>query len=86
MLSLGAQNIALKAGENGCYVARNGFFSAIPAKKVATVDTTGAGDVFDASFVCEFLKSKDIMASGKFANIKAAHSTKEYGSGRCRRL
>jgi len=80
LLSLGPEIIALKLGERGSYIAtqKENFF--IPAFKVDVVDTTGAGDVFDAAFVYGHFKNWKLKKIGKFANAAAALSTRDYGS------
>lgn len=48
-------------------------------------DSTGAGDVFIASFVAWFLKTSDLKASAKFANMVAGISVKHIGTHVVRR-
>lgn len=48
--------------------------------KVPLVDTTGAGDVFLAAFASEYIKSKQIEESIKFANICAGMSVMKIGA------
>jgi len=51
LLEGGAKTVALKLGEGGCMVgSEEGLFS-IPAFPVEVLDTTGAGDSFDAGFL-----------------------------------
>ena len=80
LLALGPQIIALKLGSEGSYIANGKERISIPPTKVDVVDTTGAGDVFDASFVYGHSKGWDLEKVGKFANAAAALSTRDYGS------
>jgi sugar/nucleoside kinase (ribokinase family) len=48
----------LKTGEEGALVPVDGVLKAIPAVKVQVVDTTGAGDCFDAGFLYATLEKK----------------------------
>jgi len=48
----------LKMGEEGALVSTDGELKRIPAVKVEVVDTTGAGDSFDAGFLYATLEKK----------------------------
>ncbi len=80
LLSLGPGIIALKLGSEGSYIASEGERATVPPFRVKSIDTTGAGDVFDASFVYGHSNGWDIEKAGKFANAAAALSTRGYGS------
>jgi len=65
--------IVITMGERGSVALKNGekkFQDIIPVK---VVDTTGCGDAFQAAFVMEYMKNKNI-ASALFAGTK--HATK----------
>lgn len=48
----GVQEVAVKHGEHGCLVLANGKLVAVPAAaRVAPVDTTAAGDAFNAGYL-----------------------------------
>lgn len=47
--------VALKAGAAGAYVAAGGTVEHLAAREVPVVDTTGAGDAFNAGFVDAWL-------------------------------
>ena len=73
-------------GTSYCINGQNGF---LPAEKVQSVDTTGAGDIFFGTFLSAFLQSKiplkeldfDRVASFvKTANHVAALSTLKHGA------
>jgi len=80
LLKLGPGTIALKLGSEGSYIAteKEGIF--IPPVRVEVIDTTGAGDVFDAAFIYGHSKGWDLKRIGRFANAAAALSTRGYGS------
>ncbi len=80
LLSLGPEIVALKLGGKGSFIATRERRFSISPFKVEVVDTTGAGDVFDAAFVYGHSKGWSLEKIGKFANLAAALSTKEYGS------
>ncbi len=61
-------------GENGSliYDAENGKFYNIPCAEAKVVSTVGAGDSYSAAFLCEYLRSGDILKSGNAgANLSA---------------
>ena len=72
ILDLGCRLVALKLGAEGCIVADNKEISRIPAFPVKVVDTTGAGDAFDAGFLASVLEGKSAREAAVFANAVAA--------------
>lgn len=73
-LAMGVKTIAIKKGENGCLVSDGKELIEMPAFKVNVRDTTGAGDVFDASFSVAYLEGKGIEECCRFASAAAALS------------
>ena len=47
----------------------------IPAPSVATIDSTGAGDAFNAGLATALGEGLDLNAAVRFANVAAALST-----------
>ncbi len=74
LLRMGVKAVAIKNGERGSFVADGKISAKIPAFKVGVVDTTGAGDVFDAAFMVSYLNGNDVAVAGRFANAAAALS------------
>lgn len=65
----------VKLGERGVLVEVDGEQRVIPAFETEVVDTTGAGDSFDAAFLYAVLEKKaPILAAAEFANAAAARS------------
>ncbi|HLV00097.1 MAG TPA: carbohydrate kinase family protein [Acidobacteriota bacterium] len=65
----------IKLGPRGALVICDGQPVRIPAKKVEVVDTTGAGDTFDAAFLFGRLeKGMDVIAAARFGNAAAGRS------------
>ena len=54
--------VAVKAGAKGAYLAMNGQVYSSPAPNVAVVDTTGAGDAFDAGLINAWLDKSDAQS------------------------
>jgi 2-dehydro-3-deoxygluconokinase len=72
ILGEGPKIVALKLGVEGCIiVSDNGIFKA-PAYRVEIVDTTGAGDAFDAAFMVGVLENMPLQRIAYFANVAAA--------------
>ena len=62
----GARKVVIKMGKDGALLSSDGTTSLIPAYATDVVDTTGAGDCFDAGFIAG-------LAHG-LSDVKAAHS------------
>ncbi|HEX4773240.1 MAG TPA: sugar kinase [Bryobacteraceae bacterium] len=55
-----AGTVAIKLGSRGAYIYRGEEAFRVPSKKVKVVDTTGAGDSFNAGFLARFLKGGNL--------------------------
>jgi sugar/nucleoside kinase (ribokinase family) len=79
--TLGAQvNCAvIKRGRRGAIATRNGETFTGPGFKVTAVDTTGAGDSFDAGFVSAYLRNAPIAECLQVGNACGALSTTHAG-------
>lgn len=82
ILKLGCKVVALKCGEKGCVVGKGNRISKIKGFRVKAVTSTGTGDIFNASFIFNYLKTKDIRKAGKFANAACALAIVKTGEGR----
>jgi ribokinase len=81
-LSMGVKVVVVTMGERGCIVASNGRVMRVPAYEVEVVDTTGAGDVFNAGFVVGYLKGEDLKTCAEFGSAAAAISVTGFGWNR----
>lgn len=80
LLKRGCANVLLKMGDKGCYfTGKLGTFR-VDAFKVNAVDSTAAGDVFNAAFAVWFERSKDVQKSLMFAAAAAAISVTRFGA------
>lgn len=68
----GAKVTGCTMGEFGSMVYANGKYIECPAFKIKPVDTTGAGDVFHASFAVRYLETQDIFECLRFASAVSA--------------
>ena len=80
LLGLGVNIVAVKLGKEGCYVTDGKEEHFIEAFKVKVVDTTGAGDAFDAGFLYGLLKGKDLHECGRLGNFIASRCIANMGA------
>lgn len=75
------KNLIVKMGDKGViYVDKNENFGKIEPLKVNSVDSTGAGDIFNGAFAVAFSETKDLKKSLVFANTAAAISVERKGA------
>lgn len=72
--------IVLKLDRDGCYVLADDHEAHYSTKDVQVLDTTGAGDSFDAAFLARFLRDGDIAASAHFADAVARWVITRFGA------
>ncbi len=73
------ETIVLKRGEEGCTVYTRGRSIDIPAYAVDEADPTGAGDCFDAGFLCGLLEKRPLIECGRIAAVAGALNTEAFG-------
>lgn len=75
--------VVLKLGDKGCEIySRNTIDPVIVHsldKGIKVVDPTGAGDAFDAGFICGYLEKKNLFDCGILANACGALNTTRLG-------
>ena len=76
----GVQEVALKMGAAGCYVAGESFEGQVPAPAVHAVDGTGAGDAFAAGFLFGKLEGFGLERTARLANAAGALATTAVGA------
>jgi len=79
-LARGVGVVALKMGEDGCYVASKAEQFRVPAFAVASIDATGAGDAFAAGFLAGVVKGWSLRETARFANAVGALCTLAIGT------
>jgi len=62
-LTTRASLVVVKRGPGGASAHAAGAAWSAGAERVAVVDTTGAGDAFDAAFLVEWLRTRDVEAA-----------------------
>ncbi len=70
--ALGAREVAVKLGPEGCLVASEGANSRVPAAAARVVDTTAAGDAFNAGYLAMRLRGASEQQAARLANDLAA--------------
>jgi ribokinase len=80
-LSKGCGGVVLKMGAHGAYLAsQGGEGSFVPAFPVDAIDTTAAGDAFNAGFATGLMLGKSPLDSAVFAAAVAAISVTRAGA------
>jgi ribokinase len=81
LLQRGSRNVILKLGKRGSYLAlADGRRVHVPAYEVHAVDTTAAGDAFNAAFASALLENNDPVRSAYWASAVAAISVTRPGA------
>jgi ribokinase len=81
LLAMGVRNVALKLGSQGVFVAgRDCSPQLVPAFPVKVVDTTAAGDCFNAAFAVALMRGKVPALAARYAAAAAAISVTRAGA------
>jgi sugar/nucleoside kinase (ribokinase family) len=73
--------LVLKRGKKGCeiYSKDSDVVLKVSSFKIEQIDPTGAGDSFDAGFLCAYLEGKSLFDCGVLANACGAMNTMKLG-------
>ncbi len=84
LLGMGIKNVVITLGEKGAYFANGVEDFHVNAINLGStvVDTTGAGDAFNAGFAVALTEGKNIKDSIIFANTTAGLSTTKIGTAK----
>lgn len=80
LAALGARMVILKLGIQGCYFHGAGEAYHVPGFTVQAVDTTAAGDTFNAGLAIALAEGSPIPHALRFANAAAAISVTRLGA------
>lgn len=69
LLRLGPRSVVVTLGEQGALIATQDWEKGVPAIKVPAVDTTGAGDAFNAGLAVAMARGADLEAAVHLAVI-----------------
>ncbi|MCI8624355.1 MAG: sugar kinase [Provencibacterium sp.] len=79
LFEMGVQTAALKAGAEGAWAAVPGERLRLPPVPAQRVDPIGAGDAFNAGFLCGLLEGKPLEACGRLGNAMGACAIQSVG-------
>jgi sugar/nucleoside kinase (ribokinase family) len=71
--------VSVTNGAEGAYLATDGEMEHVPARRVDVVDTTGAGDCFNAGFLRGLVGGLPLRACGELATLLAAETITHLG-------
>jgi sugar/nucleoside kinase (ribokinase family) len=71
--------VVVKCGAKGALVARGNELYSVPAAPACVVETTGAGDSFNAGFLSEFLRGSTLQVCMQAATQAGARCTERVG-------
>jgi ribokinase len=80
LISRGCRAVVLKLGDQGCFYGDHAFELYVPGFCVDAIDSTAAGDVFNAALAVAMTEDDDTLSALKFANAAAALSTTRIGA------
>lgn len=80
LLARGAHNVLVKMGAQGALLVGRGQEHFWPALPVLAVDTTAAGDAFNAAFAVALAEGRSAIDAGQFASAAAAFSVTRPGA------
>ena len=72
-------HVVIKLGASGSIALKDGLMERHLAYQVEAIDTTGAGDSFNAGYIYGYLSGMDAAASLKYGNACGALSVGAYG-------
>ena len=77
--SLGAHTVIVTRNGGGCLIARDSAID-IPSFGMKAMDTTGAGDAFDAGFIFGLLSGLDLKSCGIMGTACASIKVQHFGA------
>lgn len=79
----GIKNVLVTLGSKGIYAGLPDMMEFIPSFKVQSIDSTGAGDVFNGSLAAFLAEGMPIKKAVKMANASASISVTRMGAQNC---
>ena len=79
VLARHVRTVVIKCGANGAIAIHEGHRYTVPAPRVEVVDTTGAGDSFNAGLIYGVLHGAPFEEALRYAVICGSLSTTDYG-------
>ncbi len=76
----GVKLVAVKAGQQGCYLGYKKEIQHIPAMSIKAIDTTGAGDAFNGGFLHGLVNDESLINCAKLGITTASLKVLNRGS------
>jgi ribokinase len=80
--ALGPSTVIIKLGEQGCLLSTAGRTCLVPAPRVEAIDSTAAGDVFNAAFAVARAEGASLVEACRFAVCAGALTVTRLGAQR----
>lgn len=80
ILAKGVDIVAVKLGSRGCFVTNGAMEFHVPAFGSNVIDTTGAGDAFNAGFLYGILNKKTLEECSRYGNAIASLCIQKSGA------
>ncbi len=80
LLHKGTRAVVIKLGEQGVWLETDGYSGIIPAQPAEVVDTTGAGDAFDAGVISGLLAGDSLKDACQKGNEAGARVVGKFGA------
>jgi ribokinase len=80
LLNEGACIVGVKLGKEGCFITDGNQNHMVPPYKAKVVDTTGAGDAWNAGFLYGLVRKKDLYECGRLGNLVASKCIAKVGA------
>lgn len=81
LLKAGVEGVILKRGAQGSvFAGKDGVAHSVPAPRVHAVDTTAAGDAYNAAFAVALMRGSELLECAAFASAAASISVTRAGA------
>lgn len=80
LIKKGVQNVVVTLGSKGSLIKTETISQFVPARKVAAIDTTAAGDVFNGALCVALAEGREIIKAVEFATIASSISVTRMGA------
>ncbi len=80
LMELGPRTVILKLGREGCFIKQPEWEEQVAGFPVDAIDTTAAGDTFNAALAVALAQGRTISQAAVFANAAAAISVTRPGA------
>lgn len=80
LLAKGVGNVVVTVGSRGALIVNRSMEQVVPSVETNVVDTTAAGDCFNAAMVVALLEGEKLLRAVQFANAAASISVSRVGA------